>query len=154
MLYKKLGPTTCSIPELGIGTWDYHAGPGPLRRGLETGAMFIDTAESYGTEDVVREAVAGVRNRVFIATKVSPANFRAEHVQRSIESSLRRLGVDTIDLLQLHEPNSSIPIEETMGALALLIEAGKIRYVGVSNFSVTELQAAQRALGKFPVVSN
>jgi diketogulonate reductase-like aldo/keto reductase len=154
MLHKELGRTTVAIPELGIGTWNYHAGPLPLRRGLEAGALFIDTAESYGSESVVREAVAGMRDRVFVATKVSPQNFRAPDLHKSVDGSLRQLGVERIDLLQLHEPNLSIPIDETMGALAVLVDAGKVRYIGVSNFASHQLREAQRALGKYPIVSN
>ncbi len=115
---------------------------------------YIDTAESYGTEGTVREAIAELGNLVFVATKVSPQNFRAEDLKKSVDGSLNRLGVERIDLLQLHEPNSSIPIEETMGTLANLIDDGKIRYVGVSNFSLTQLQDAQNAFGKNRIVSN
>jgi diketogulonate reductase-like aldo/keto reductase len=116
--------------------------------------LFIDTAESYGTEPVVGEAVRGLRDRVFIATKVSPQNFRSADLRNSVDSSLQRLGTDVIDLLQLHEPNPSIPIEETMGAMADLVDAGKVRFAGVSNFSVVQLQEAQKALGRYPIVSN
>lgn len=154
MLHKHLGRTGVAIPELGLGTWHYHAGPVPLRRGLEAGALFIDTAESYGTENVAGEAVAGMRDRVFIATKVAPQNFRAKDLRRSVDASLKQLGVERIDLLQLHEPNPSIPINEPMGALANLVDAGKVRYVGVCNFSVAQLREAQKSLGKYPVVSN
>jgi diketogulonate reductase-like aldo/keto reductase len=154
VLYKELGQTGISIPEIGIGTWNYHAGPGPLRRGLDAGALFIDTAESYGTEAIVREAIAGLGNRVFIATKVSPQNFRSEDLKRSVDGSLNKLGVERIDLLQLHEPNLSIPIEETMSTLADIVDTGKIRHVGVSNFSVTQLQDAQKAFGRHRIVSN
>jgi diketogulonate reductase-like aldo/keto reductase len=155
MIYKELGATGVQIPEIGIGTYAYQSGPEPLRRGLESGALFIDTAESYGTERVVGEAVRGMRDRVFIATKVSPENFRAADLHKSVDARLRNLGVDTIDLLQLHYPNPEIPIEETMGTLAQLADAGKIRFCGVSNFSVAQLRDAQRALGgKHSVVSN
>jgi diketogulonate reductase-like aldo/keto reductase len=154
VLYKELGRTGISIPEVGLGTWNYHAGPRPLRRGLEAGALFIDTAESYGTEVMVREAIAGLGSRVFVATKVSPQNFRSENLKQSVDGSLNKLGMERIDLLQLHEPNSSIPIEETMGTLTNLIEAGKIHYVGVSNFSLTQLQEAQKAFGQNRIVSN
>ena len=154
MLLKELARTGVLIPEIGMGTSGYCAGPGALRKGLEAGALFVDTAESYGTEPVVGEALVGLRDRVFIATKVSPQNFSDADLRKSVDSSLQRLGVDTIDLLQLHRPNPSIPIEETMGAMADLIVAGKIRFVGVSNFSVTELREAQKACGKFPIVSN
>jgi diketogulonate reductase-like aldo/keto reductase len=154
MLRKELGRTRVFIPEVGIGTWNYHAGPATLRRGLEAGALFIDTAESYGTEDVVGHALAGLRERVFIATKISPQNFRSSEVRKSVESSLRRLGVDVIDLLQLHQPSPSIPICETMGAMSELVDAGKVRFIGVSNFSVAQLQEAQQALGKYTIASN
>jgi diketogulonate reductase-like aldo/keto reductase len=154
MYLKQLGRTGVLIPELGLGTWDYHAGPGPLRRGLEQGALFIDTAESYGTERVVREAIAGMRDHVFVATKISPQNFHAQNVRGSVEGSLKELGVERIDLLQLHEPNPDIPIAETMGGLKRLVEEGKVRYAGVSNFSVAQLQAAQAAFAPYPVVSN
>lgn len=154
MIVTELAKTGVFIPEVGIGTWGYHAGPGPLRKGLEAGALFIDTAESYGTETDVGQALRGIRDRVFIATKVSPQHFHADDLQRSVDASLQRMGIDVIDLLQLHKPNPSIPIEETMGAVAGLIESGKVRFAGVSNFSVPQLQAAQQALGKYPIVSN
>lgn len=155
MLNKELGATGVWIPEIGIGTYAYQSGPEVLRRGLESGAVFIDTAESYGTERVVGQAVRGMRDRVFIATKVSPEHFRAADLRKSVDASLLNLGVDTVDLIQLHHPNPEIPIEETMGALAQLADAGKVRFCGVSNFSVLQLRDAQRALGdKHAVVSN
>lgn len=150
----ELARTGVSIPEIGLGTWEYHAGPQPLRKGLESGALFIDTAESYGSESAVGEAVRGLRDRVFIATKVSPQNFRPGDLRRSVEASLTRLGTDFVDLLQLHEPNPAIPLGDTMGTVAELIRAGKVKFAGVSNFSVTQLQAAQKALEGFPIVSN
>lgn len=154
MIVTELAKTGVSIPEIGIGTWEYHAGPLPLRKGLEAGALFIDTAESYGSEPVVGEAIRGLRDRVFLATKVSPQNFRPADLCRSVEASLKRLRTDFVDLLQLHEPNPTIPIDDTIGAVAELITAGKVKFAGVSNFSVVQLQAAQKALGRFPIVSN
>jgi diketogulonate reductase-like aldo/keto reductase len=151
---KPLGRTGVSIPEVGIGTWGYHGGPELLRTGVELGAAFIDTAESYGTEAAIGEALAGLRGRVFVATKVSAANFRAADLKRSADASLQRLGIDTIDLLQLHQPHPEIPIAETMGALEDLVAAGKVRFLGVSNFSVAQLRQAQQALAKNVIVSN
>ena len=115
MMVKELGRTGVFLPEVGIGTWNYTAGPSPLRRGLQAGALFIDTAESYGTEEVVGEALRGLRDRVFVATKVSAGNFRRARLRASVDASLQRLGIDTVDLLQLHQPNPAIPIQETMG---------------------------------------
>jgi diketogulonate reductase-like aldo/keto reductase len=121
---------------------------------LEAGALFIDTAESYGTEPVVGEAVRGLRDGVFIATKVSPEHFREHDFRKSVDASLLRLGIDSIDMVQLHSPNPCVPLQETMGALAGLVDAGKVRFCGVSNFSVRLLQQGQKALGKYPIVSN
>jgi len=154
MTSKELGTTGVSLPEVGIGTGDYRAGPEPLRRGLEAGALFIDTAESYGTEPVVAEAIAGIRDKVLLATKISALNFRKDALLRSAEACLGRLRVDCIDLLQLHQPNPAVPIEETVGAMTALVDAGKVRFIGVSNFSVAQLQGAQKAAGKYRVVSN
>ena len=154
MVVTELANTGIFIPEVGMGTWDYHAGSEPLRKGLEAGALFIDTAESYGTESDVGEAIRDVRDRVFIATKVAPQNFRHVDFCRSVDASLHRMRIDMVDLLQLHDPNPSVPIAETMGALSRLIDAGKVRFAGVSNFSVAQLQEAQKALGKYPIVSN
>lgn len=154
MILTELAKTGVVIPEVGMGTWNYHAGAAPLRKGLEAGALFIDTAESYESEPDVGIAVRGIRERVFVATKISPEHFRPADVRRSLDGSLQRMGLDHVDLLQLHEPNPSIPLEETMGAVGGLIEAGKVRFAGVSNFSVSQLQAAQRALVNHPIVSN
>jgi diketogulonate reductase-like aldo/keto reductase len=154
MLRKELAKTGVFIPEIGLGTWDYRQGSLPLRKGLEAGALFIDTAELYGNEDIVGEAIRGMREHVFVATKVSPQNFRPADLHRSAERSLRQLGVDAIDLYQLHEPNAFIPICDTMGEMARLVDEGKVRFVGVSNFSVKQMKDAQRALGKYPIVSN
>ena len=154
MLFKELGSTGVLIPEVGIGTWSYHAGPGPIRKGLNVGARFIDTAESYGSEPVVAKAIAGQRDCVFLATKVSRDHFRRADVLKAADNSLRNLGADHIDLYQLHEPNAAIPVDETLGAMEELVDAGKVRFIGVSNFSLPQLQAAQRALRKHRIVSN
>lgn len=152
--HKPLAKTGVSIPEVGMGTWNYRAGAGPLRDGLDAGAFFIDTAESYGTETVVGQAVAGVRNRVFIATKVSPEHFRFDSVLKAADGSLKRLGTDWIDLYQLHWPSEQVPIEETIAAMEQLVNAGKVRFIGVSNFSVAQLQRARDATRKYPIASN
>lgn len=154
MLTKELGRTGLRIPEIGLGTWDYHGGPEPLRSGFAAGALFVDTAESYGTEPVVADALAGRRDSVFLASKVSPQNFRHAAVLHAADASLQRLRTDHLDLYQLHQPNDSVPIEETMAAMEELVDAGKVRFIGVSNFSVAQLQRAQKALRKHPLVSN
>jgi diketogulonate reductase-like aldo/keto reductase len=154
MFSKPLGKTGVSVPEIGLGTWHYHGGTEPLRRGIEAGAKFVDTAESYGTEAVVGEVLKGIRDQVFLATKVSPGHLRRTDVLAAADRSLRDLKTDRIDLYQIHEPNGQIPIEETMGAMEELVDAGKVRFIGVSNFSVAEMRRAQKALRKHPLVAN
>src|SRR6266480_1199411 len=104
MLHQELGQSGIKIPEVGLGTCDYAGGVGPLRKGFEEGATLVDTAESYHTEAVVGQAVKGIRDRVFIATKISPAHFSHAEVLKAAERSLQQLNVDHIDLYQLHYP--------------------------------------------------
>ena len=154
MEYRELGRTGVMIPEVGLGTWKYRGGPEPLRRGIELGANLIDTAEMYRTEDAVGVAIRGIRDRVFVATKVLGSNLRFDQVVRAAENSLRQLDDDIIDLYQIHWPNRSVPIAETMRAMEELVDRGMVRYIGVSNFSVPEMQEAQAAMPKYPIVCN
>jgi diketogulonate reductase-like aldo/keto reductase len=154
MSLKQLGNTGIQVPELALGTWQYRGGAEPLRAGIELGACFIDTAESYGTEPVVSEAIRGIRDRVFLASKVSPRHFRYKDVIKSAECSLKQLNTDYLDLYQLHWPNYAVPIGETMLAMERLVEMGKIRFIGVSNFTVAEMRQAQAPLSKACIVSN
>lgn len=149
---RRLGRTSLEIPEVGLGTWRYRAGPDLLRSGMDAGAAFIDTAELYRTEPVVGDAVRGRRGEVFIATKTN--HWRYSEVLQSADASLRRLRVETIDLYQLHWPYAGVPIEETMSAMERLVDLGKVRFIGVSNFTVPELRRAQACLGKLRIVSN
>ena len=151
---KPLGASETSIPEIGLGTWSFHGGPDVLRAGLDAGALLIDTAESYGSEPVVAEAIASRRQEVFVASKVSPEHFRRADLLRAADASLARLRTDYLDLYQLHHPNDRIPIAETIGAMEELVDAGKVRFIGVSNFSVSQLQRAQAAARKHRIVSN
>lgn len=154
MELKPLGKTGIMVSEIGLGTWNYSGGAEPLRKGIEMGAYLIDTAEGYHTEDVVGQAIKGIRDRVFVATKVSGRHLRYDDVIRAAEASLRLLDTDYIDLYQIHWPNSSFPIKETMRAMEALVDFGHIKYVGVSNFSVEDMQEAQATMRKYPIVSN
>lgn len=154
MNQKILGKTGVKISEIGQGTWDYNGGIEPLRLGISMGATHIDTAEMYGTEGVVGKAIGGQRENVFLATKVNPSHLHYDDVIRAAESSLRRLNTNIIDLYQIHWPNPRIPIKETMKAMEELVNRGKIRYIGVSNFSVDELKEAQDSMSSQEVVSN
>ena len=150
----ELGKTGVLVPEIGLGTWKYSGGDEPLRRGIELGAYLIDTAEMYRNEDRVGQAIAGLRDKVFLATKVLGNRLKYDQVLQSAENSLRLLAVDFIDLYQIHWFNSGVPIKETMQAMASLVDAGSVRFVGVSNFSVREMQEAQAAMPNVPIVSN
>ena len=154
MELKQLGKTSVMVPEVGLGVWRYGGGVEPLRIGVEQGASLIDTAEVYGTEGVVGKAVRSIRDRVFIATKVSGQHLRYDEVLRAAEASLNRLEVSYVDLYQIHWPNSLVPIQETMRAMEGLVDRGLVRFIGVSNFSVAELRAAQAAMKKYPIVAN
>lgn len=154
MELKQLGSTDMMVPEIGLGTWKYSGGVEPLRRGVELGAYLIDTAEMYHTEDIVGRAVKGMRDRVFLATKVSGGHLRYDDVLRAAEGSLRLLDTEYIDLYQIHWPNSHVPIKETMRAMEALVDSGQVKYIGVSNFSTNELRQAQAAMSKYPIVSN
>jgi diketogulonate reductase-like aldo/keto reductase len=154
MNHKELGQTAIRLPEVGLGTYEYQGGIGPLRTGIGKGAFLIDTAEGYGTEETVGLAIKGIRNQVFLATKVSPQNFKRSDLLNAANKSLQRLGTDHIDLYQLHFPNHKVPIEETMGAMEELVDMGKVRFIGVSNFSVPQLKKAQASLRKYKIASN
>ncbi len=151
---KPLGSSSVMVPEIGLGTWRYTGGPEPLRRGIQLGANLIDTAEMYRTEDAVGEAIAGLRDQVFVATKVLGSNLRYDAVLRAADQSLRLLAIDKIDLYQIHWPNPRVPIAETMRAMARLVDDGLVDYVGVSNFSVQDMAQAQAAMPNCPIVSN
>lgn len=151
---KELAQTGVLLPELALGTWHYRGGVETLLAGLQLGINFIDTAEAYGSEDIVGQAIRGRRHDVFLATKALPRNFRRSDLIHAAEQSLKRLNTDYIDLYQLHWPNYTVPITETMAAMEELVAAGKIRFIGVSNFSIKDLHRAQRALSKNKIVSN
>lgn len=154
MWTKDLAGTGARIPEIGFGTWQFAGGVEPIRRAVDFGACLIDTAEFYQNEDLVGEAIAGIRDRVFLATKVSPEHFRRSALLRAADESLLRLRTDRIDLYQLHWPNRAVPIGETMAAMEELVDQGKVRFIGVSNFSLRELKRARAAMRKHPIVSN
>jgi diketogulonate reductase-like aldo/keto reductase len=166
MEYRRLGRTGEKISTIGMGTWmigSYRSKEErdgqirALRRGVELGINHIDTAEMYASgksEEVVGDAVKGIRKEVFIASKVAPGNLHHDDVIRACRASLRRLGTTYIDLYQVHWPDPNVPIKETMSAMETLVDEGAIRYIGVSNFSVAETGDARAALSKNDLVSN
>lgn len=128
-----------------------------LEFGIQNGLTLIDTAEVYGaghSEELVGRATQGKRSSAFIATKVSPEHLSYHDVLASAEGSLRRLKTDYIDLYQVHWPNPAIPLEETLRAMKTLVDQGKIRFAGVSNFYCNALRKACQAFLPQQIASN
>lgn len=138
------------LPAIGQGTWYMGENPGhrraevaALRAGVDLGLTLIDTAEMYadgGAEEVVGEALNGLRERVFLVSKVYPWNAGGQKAIAACEASLRRLKTDYLDLYLLHW-SGNLSFAETVGAMETLIAQGKIRHWGVSNLDVDDMQA-------------
>jgi len=124
-----------------MGRVDVNQAVATVQTALDCGMTFIDTAEGYQTsESVLGKALRKRRHEVVLATKLSGSDHSETHMRNAIENSLTALGTDYIDLYQLHSPQSHWPIEETMGGLLRLKEEGKIRYIGISNYSPDQTQ--------------
>jgi len=170
MQTRQLGDSELEFTTLGLGTWaigggDWDFGWGPqddkesvaaIQRALDLGVNWIDTAAIYGlghAEEVVAKAIAGRRDQVIVATKcglrwdegtTTPfGQLDSASVREEAEASLRRLDVDVIDLYQVHWPNPDEDVEEAWSTIAELIDEGKVRYAGVSNFTVAQLERIQ-----------
>jgi len=135
------------MPVLGIGTSQLggRAGVGAVRHALEIGYRHIDTADDYGNHDEVGEAIqrSGVhRKEIFLTTKIPARHLTEKDVLRCTERYLSELGVEYIDLLLIHWPNRRVPIGETLGAMKKVRVAGKVRAIGVSNFTKHHLEDA------------
>ncbi len=166
MEYRELGRTGEKVSVIGMGCWglglsrdkrEWIREIATLQRGIELGMNLIDTAERYSSgrsEELVGEAVKDCRDDVFIATKVAPPNLHYDAVIRACKDSIKRLGVSYIDLYQIHWPDPGVPIEDTMSAMEKLVQDGLVRYIGVSNFSASETDAARAALAKNEIASN
>lgn len=164
MQTKPFGPGRAAVPVIGQGTWDIpesgvrrEEAVRALRRGIDLGMTHIDTAEMYGggkAEEIVSHGVTGIaRESLFITGKVLPGNASYKGVLTACERSLRRLRMDYFDLYLLHWP-SSHPLEDTMRALETLVEQGKARFIGVSNFDLGQMQEAQSYLRAVPLACN
>lgn len=165
MQKRILGKDGPSLTVVGFGAWaiggPWRFGWGPvddgesiraIQRALDLGINWIDTAAIYGfghSEEIVGKAIKGRREKVFVATKCgllpdgkggSVRNSSPASIRQEAEASLNRLGVDVIDLYQIHFPERSTPYEESWGAMLRLKEEGKVRFVGVSNYDVTKLE--------------
>lgn len=147
-----------AIPALGFGTFRIP-GADVLRivpHALRAGFRHVDTAQIYGNEAEVGEAISGsgiVRGDIFLTTKVWVENYKHDAFIASVDESLTKLKTDYVDLLLLHWPNEAVSLAEQIGALNAVKEAGKVRHIGVSNFT-TALMAEAVALSSAPLVTN
>ncbi len=164
MQQRPLGRTGVTVSQLGLGTMMFGSWGNPdhdesiriIHAALDAGINFIDTADVYGageSEEIVGKALAGRRDEIVLATKVhnpmgEDPNQRGNSrrwILRAVEDSLRRLGTDWIDLYQVHRPDPSTDIEETLSALTDLVRQGKVRYIGASTFPASQIVEAQVA---------
>ena len=164
MEYRLLGRTGVSVSPLCLGTmmfgpWGNDDRADAIRvihRALDAGINFVDTADVYSggvSEEIVGEALQGRRDDVVLATKFfMPMDDRPNHgggsrrwIIQEVENSLRRLQTDYIDLYQVHRPSPTIDVEETLGALTDLVHQGKVRYIGSSSYSASQIVEAQWA---------
>lgn len=168
MQQRQLGPNGPTVSALGLGCMgmsdfystgsDQQEAIATLHRALELGVTLLDTADMYGphtNEQLVGKAIKGKRQQVFLATKfgilrdpTDPAargvSSRPEYIRRSVEGSLKRLGVDEIDLYYQHRVDPQVPIEDVVGTMADLIREGKVRHIGLSEASVATLERAHK----------
>ncbi len=160
---RRIGSLSVSVVGIGCNNFgarlDARATAEVVRAALDEGVNFFDTADIYGatqSEVFLGQALRGRRDEAVVATKfgmpIDDAHFGASpaYVREACEASLARLGTDHIDLYQLHYPDESVPIADTLGALAELVEAGKVRQIGCSNLSVAQLRVAREAAGEHP----
>lgn len=150
-------PDTSTVPALGLGTWRMGEDTRlrqqeikAIRAGVDLGMGLIDTAEMYGdgaTEQFLGEALEGVRDQVFLVSKVYPQNSGRGRIEKSCEASLRRLNTDHLDLYLLHW-RGSVPLAEVVEGMEALVAAGKIRRWGVSNLDVADMEELFRAGGE------
>ena len=143
------------IPIVGLGTWALRDVTRVVSEAIRVGYRHIDTAQMYGNEAEVGEAVraSGLRSEIMVTTKIQPTLLAPRDVERSSKESLKKLKLDAIDLLLIHWPNPRVPLADTLGAMAKLKQEGVTRAIGVSNFTVALIEEAVR-VSPAPIVCN
>ncbi len=156
MRTREFGSTGAKVSIVGQGTWNMPKhGAAEMRIGIDLGLTHIDTAEMYGkAEDYVGEAISGRREEVFLVSKVMPSNASYKKTLQACDTSLKRLKTDYLDVYLLHWWNGAHPIGETMRAMEDLVDAGKIRFIGVSNFDVRQLRQTEQVLTRNKIACN
>jgi diketogulonate reductase-like aldo/keto reductase len=158
---KEIGKTRETVSAIGLGTWgirDPNAAIEAMVYAVELGIDNIDTAEMYGdgaAEEFVGKVlrIVGGRSKVFVTTKLLPHRFRNQELaEKAMKASLHRLGVDTVDLVLIHWPDTIASIEQQVKVLESLAEKGYTRYIGVSNFDVALLEEAMTSTRKHEIV--
>lgn len=149
-------PSGDEMPIIGAGTWDLEGNTAreSVRAALEAGYTHIDTAEGYMNEAEIGDVLTDYdREELFLTSKVLPSNLNYESVLDACDASLDRLETDYLDLYLIHWPNPAISLRETLHAMEQLVNEGKVRNIGVSNFSVYQLSAAQH-IANIPIAVN
>jgi diketogulonate reductase-like aldo/keto reductase len=156
MREREFGATGVKVPVVGQGTWQMKSNAlEALRTGIELGMTHIDTAEMYtGSEEIVADAIKIRRKDIFLVSKVLPSNASYKGTLRACDASLKRLKTDYLDVYLLHWWSDRHPIADTMRAMEELVDAGKVRHIGVSNLDVPQLKEAQKALTREKIVCN
>lgn len=169
MIYREFGNTSFKTSCIGMGTYydirwifktylDIYTGKeqkvDAIKSGIDNGINLIDTAELYRTEKIIASAIKGYkRDNLFLATKVFPTHLSPKSLEKSLNRSLRNLETNYIDLYQIHFPNPAVDLKKTLRTMERMIDAGKMKYIGLSNFSLNLLKRAQGILSKHEITA-
>ena len=169
MIYREFGNTSFKTSCIGMGTYydirwifktylDIYTGKeqkeDAIKSGIDNGINLIDTAELYRTEKIIASAIKGYkRDDLFLATKVFPTHLSPKSLEKALNRSLRNLETNYIDLYQIHFPNPAVDLKKTLRTMERMIDAGKMKYIGLSNFSLNLLKRAQGILSKHEITA-
>ena len=169
MIYREFGNTSFKTSCIGMGTyydmrWIFKTYLGiytgreqkedAIKAGIDNGINLIDTAELYRSEKIIAPVIKNYkRDELFLATKVFPTHLSPKSLERALNRSLKNLETDYVDLYQIHFPNPTIDLKKTLRTMERMIDGGKMKYIGLSNFSLNLLKRAQDILSKHEITS-